>query len=72
MKKSFIIIGAAAIILLALETIFACIFKARSEYLESLYYISQIINCIVVALGVVYAAWQYYLSLTDSKRQSDI
>lgn len=72
MKKNIIITAVIVGIISIIEFIFAGVFKTQCQYLETLYYISQVINCIVVAFGVVFAAWQYYLSLVDSKRQSDI
>lgn len=72
MKKNIIITAVIVGIISIIGFILAGVFKTQCQYLETLYFISQVINCIVVAFGVVFAAWQYYLSLVDSKRQSDI
>ncbi|MCR4739139.1 MAG: hypothetical protein K5886_02630 [Lachnospiraceae bacterium] len=72
MKKKLIIVAVVVLTITVLEAVLAAIFKTKSEYMEMLYFISQIVNCIVVAFGVIYAAWQYYLSANDSKRNSDI
>lgn len=42
------------------------------EGFEAWYYLSQVVNCIVVTCGVVYAARQYHLSVRDSRRSTDI
>ena len=42
------------------------------EYIEILYYTSQVISAIFVISGVVIAVWQYYLASIDSKRNKDL
>ena len=42
------------------------------EYIEILYYTSQIVSTIFVLSGVVIAVWQYYLSCVESKRNKDM
>lgn len=54
------------------ESVIAYFTLSFKEYIESLYFITQAFNCIVVACGVLYAAWQYYLSRSDSQRNTDI
>lgn len=54
------------------ECLIAYMTQSCKRYTESLYYITQAFNCIVVACGVLYAAWQYYLSRADSQRNTDI
>ena len=39
---------------------------------EAWYYLSQIVNCVIVTCGVAYAIMQYNLSVKDSKRNTDI
>ena len=70
-KKPIKLIIWGCIIILA-ECVIAWLTMYFSTYTESLYYISQIFNCVVVALGVLYAAWQYNQSTQDAKRNMDI
>lgn len=60
------------ICVLLLECALAFLFIGFMNYAESLYYVSQVVNCVIVACGVIYAIWQYYLSLRDSNRNSNI
>ena len=73
MKKNRMIIAIAiGICVILAECITAFFSIDHKAYTESLYYISQFVNCAVVACGVIYAAWQYYQSLRDSERNADI
>lgn len=42
------------------------------EYIEILYYTSQIVSAIFVISGVAIAVWQYYLSYVESRRNKDL
>lgn len=46
--------------------------KDQFDFIELLYYVSQVISALFVISGVVIAVWQYYLSYIDSKRNMDI
>lgn len=46
--------------------------QSEFEFVELLYYTSQIISALFVISGVVIAVWQYYLSCTDSRRDIDV
>ena len=71
-KKEFCIVISIIVIISIIEFFLAGLLKNQSIFLEAVYYISQFVNCIAVLFGVVYAAWQYYLSVADSRRQTNI
>lgn len=71
-KKHLIIVIGIGIGVMIVECIIALLCVECKMYTESLYFISQFFNCAVVACGVIYAAWQYYQSVRDSKRNTDI
>lgn len=72
MKKKLCIVIIIVAVITAIEALLSLLLRNQSDYLSTWYYVSQIVNCIVVAFGVIYAAWQYYQSVTDSKRNTDI
>lgn len=64
-KKAVILI----IISIIFEVLSAFLFIGKGEdFLVRLYYTSQIITNIFMTSGVVYAAWQYYLSIKNSQK----
>ena len=63
---------AFVILYFTVETVLAHYMVNFRNYTETLYFVSQIINCMIVALGVIFAGWQFFLSKRDSARNMDI
>ena len=62
-------------IAIILEIVFSMIYhsiRSETEYIECLYYSSQIIGGIFVISGVVIAVWQYYLSSKSSRTTLEV
>jgi hypothetical protein len=53
-------------------SIFYHLIAHKMDYLETLYYTTQIVSSIFVVSGVVVAVWQYYLSCRDVKTNLEI
>lgn len=66
------IITLAVIFMFCSALLFKKIKGSGYEYIEILYYTSQVVSAIFVISGVVIAVWQYYLSYIDSKRNKDL
>lgn len=66
------IICFAIVMIFGLTNLTFCFSNGESEYIEILYFVSQIVSVIFVISGVVIAIWQYYLSCVESKRNLDV
>lgn len=69
---TFLIIIFSLLLMIVNSLVFKNYIKTKFEFVEVLYYCSQIISAIFVISGVVIAIWQYYLSCLDSKRNIDV